>query len=413
MKNKVTGFCLFLLLPVAIACRKDRVVVVEFEPNRVFAYNVGKMAEQPMDKAIEQTSAALEVLFGTPDEPKIPEFILDDDELAALVSLEKLDHASGAANETGRGIFRERCANCHGLTGDGRGTAAALLNPYPRDYRLGRFKFKSTPIGTKPTKQDIAYLIREGIHGTSMVKIPELTESDVDALTDYVVYLSWRGEVERALLLECEAIYFADGESLYDPSIKEADPEAFEEQWELIEDYTVEVAEQWLAAADRVIDMPSRDPALVPDTIQEVLAAMNSSGDSPIKDSVSRGRSLFASEKASCSRCHGLAGRGDGQTNDYDEWTTDWTKKFGIDPEDKDSHIPLIARGAFPVRKVSPRNFQEGVFRAGSSPEQLYQRIALGIEGTPMPAAAIEPTEVWDLVNFVRSLVLPAEEKPL
>ena len=43
-----------------------------------------------------------------------------------------------------RGIYRQQCGHCHGTTGDGDGPTAALLNPYPRDYRRGLFKFKST-----------------------------------------------------------------------------------------------------------------------------------------------------------------------------------------------------------------------------------------------------------------------------
>ena len=49
-----------------------------------------------------------------------------------------------------RGLYREHCAHCHGITGDGVGPTATFLNPYPRDYRKGQFKFKSTPVGQKP-----------------------------------------------------------------------------------------------------------------------------------------------------------------------------------------------------------------------------------------------------------------------
>ena len=33
-----------------------------------------------------------------------------------------------------------------------------------------------------------------------MIKIPELTNADIDALVDYVIYLSWRGELERRII---------------------------------------------------------------------------------------------------------------------------------------------------------------------------------------------------------------------
>ena len=80
------------------------------------------------------------------------------------------------------------------------------------------FKFKSNPRGDKPTKEDLARLIRDGISGTNMhsaaklletenfrrkqdhqppLEISEITNEDIDALVDYVMYLSLRGEHER------------------------------------------------------------------------------------------------------------------------------------------------------------------------------------------------------------------------
>lgn len=412
MKQKYV-WILALSLGFLGGCREETTVDVEFEPNLVFAYHVGQLSDQPMDQALAQTTHALTDLFGTPDDPKLPDFIVDEEPFASLVSLDYLKRASGPPDEAGRGLYRKHCAACHGITGNGRGPTAALTNPYPRDYRLGRFKFKSTPVGTKPTKQDLAYLIRNGIPGTTMVKIDDLSDQDVDALVDYVVYLSWRGEVERNLLYLAGEMDFTDPEqpdSIYTPALKESenedDRELFAEQYGYIQEFVAGIAESWLMAPERVKEIPQRDPAIVPDTFEELLAAAASSDPSPVKDSIARGKELFLSEKAACTKCHGKEGRGDGQANDYDDWSNEWTKKFGLDPEAVDKHIPLIARGALPIRKVSPRNFSEGVYRGGRKPEQLYQRIALGIEGTPMPSAAVEPQEIWDIVNFVRSLAV-------
>lgn len=409
---------LILCVLLGSGCRPPAVEkTAQFEPNLVYAYQMGERSEQSFDAALDQTTQAVTDLFGTPDEPKIPSIVADDPELGSLVSLENLKLAAGPVGAEGQGLYRKHCATCHGVTGNGRGPTAALLNPYPRDYRLGRFKFKSTPIGVKPLKADMAYLIKNGVAGSSMVKIPELTDKDIDALVDYVIFLSWRGQVERSLLLEASELDFTDPEepeSLYDPSLKlsenEDDVELFEEQEELAADFALEVAESWARAENSVREIPDRDKSLVPDTFEQVLAALASSGDSPIKESVARGKELFLSEKTSCAKCHGKGGLGDGQTNDYDEWTKEWTSKFGLDPKEEAAHVPLIARGALPVRNVSPRNFSEGVFRGGRTPEKLYQRIALGIEGTPMPAASVGPEQIWDIVNFVRSLYVPKPE---
>ena len=83
--------------------------------------------------------------------------------------------------------------------------------------------------------------------------------------------------------------------------------------------------------------------------------------------------------------------------------------RVGLKPEDRDSLIPLLARGALPPLNAIPRNFAEGIFRGGSSSQDLYRRIMQGIDGTPMPAATFvdgdfEQDDVWHLINFIRSM---------
>jgi len=58
-----------------------------------------------------------------------------------------------------------------------------------------------------------------------------------------------------------------------------------------------------------------------------------------------------------------------------------------------------------PPRPILPRNLKSGEFRGGGHPGDLYLRIANGIEGTPMPAAAtLKSDEIWALVAFVKAL---------
>ena len=72
----------------------------------------------------------------------------------------------------------------------------------------------------------------------------------------------------------------------------------------------------------------------------------------------------------------------------------------------------MLELGALKPRNILPRNLRIGVYRGGSRPIDLYLRIAQGIDGTPMPAAAMKPAnpqgmteeEVWDIVNYVLSL---------
>ena len=73
------------------------------------------------------------------------------------------------------------------------------MNPYPRDYRQGAFKFKSTARADKPTTDDLRRILRDGIAGTAMPSFLLLPDDEIDALIEYVKYLSYRGQTERWL----------------------------------------------------------------------------------------------------------------------------------------------------------------------------------------------------------------------
>jgi mono/diheme cytochrome c family protein len=409
MKQISYALCSTVVLFVIATGCKPTVSTVEFEPNMLFAHTMEVESGLPMKQALNETQDALHELFGTPNDPKLPKVIAENPDYAKLVSLEKIVAVS--PNETGAGLYIKHCGTCHGPVGNGRGLTAALLDPYPRDYRSGKFKFKSTPRGIKPLRDDLFYSIRHGISGTSMRPIPELKDDEVDALVDYVIFLSMRGELERNLLRAAGDVVFEDGEHLFDVTLKTTKPEAFEEQFKMVEDSLLEIADSWLAAVDQVKTIPPPPAEIpVPATVQEVMAANQATEDSPLKQSINRGREIFLSETGACAKCHGKTGLGDGQTEDYDEWTKEWTVRIGIDPKDEAAQIPFIARGALPAKRSLPRDFRLGLYRGGDRPEMIYRRIAEGIDATPMPAASVPPTDVWHLVNFVRSLAVPPTE---
>ena len=54
-------------------------------------------------------------------------------------------HAGEAVSAGTRDIYVKRCAWCHGRDGAGDGPAAGYLNPAPRDFTLGMYKWKTTP----------------------------------------------------------------------------------------------------------------------------------------------------------------------------------------------------------------------------------------------------------------------------
>ena len=423
-----------------------------FEPNRVHAmkYQIKEsIPKEAMAEASRDASWILEGMFGTPDEPKIPELLLEED-FAGLVSLDRLEQAAGPKAE-GSGLYREHCVSCHGVTGNGRGENSAILDPYPRDYRHGIFKFKSTKRGAKPVREDLARSIRDGIMGTAMKKIPELTEENIQALVDYVIYLSIRGELERSLIddavfeLDLEEgdrivdrgfgdSLAGDGRASIEEQVKawedagepEEDPRAemaeslelFEESMEIADDLLADISEAWLEAEDDVVEVPEPPSGIpVANTHAEFVQLSNGDKADALAASIDRGRELFTGKIASCSKCHGEKGFGDGQNKDYDDWTKDWTTRAGLKPEDTDALIPLMARGAMPPKNALPRNFTEGVFRGGEAADDLFRRISQGIEGSPMPASTFVPGEfeqddIWHLINFVRSVKVDEPEQP-
>src|SRR5262245_18096235 len=115
---------------------------------------------------------------------------------------------------------------------------------------MGKCKFKSTPIGQKPTHDALKKIVMEGIPGTAMPSFKLLPDLEVEALIDYVKYLSIRGEVERhslALLTE-----LGENDRLMSVVAENTPPEqkaAQQEQVAAIKERVKLVFDGWLNAA--------------------------------------------------------------------------------------------------------------------------------------------------------------------
>lgn len=380
------------------------------------------MGEHFADTYDAEISNIVAAFFGTPDQPKLPSFIQpgqsEDDQ--APIRLTDLQWAAGRvhSDQDGKpisGLYREHCSQCHGVSGDGAGPTAAFLNPYPRDFRLAKFKFKSTPLRRAPTDHDLEQILRRGIPGTAMPSFKTLPDEEIDALIGYVKYLSVRGQFERMLISELSSL---EGESLLDlshvvdgdlaaayESLKQenneaAEPpqndqakEAFEEQLEYIVDelYLQRSLSRWINPEDSATKVPT-----APDSI-----ATNHPQHAELVD---KGRKLFFT-KGNCAQCHGDTAMGDGETDSYDDWTNDWIKSAGVNPKDKSTYKDFSDAGALKPRPIRPRNLRLPFYRGGGSPEEIYLRIRNGIEGTPMPAAAtLKEEEIWALVAYTKWL---------
>lgn len=282
-----------------------------------------------------------------PEEEKLPELI-------DIVSAEGLQH--------GARVYNARCAGCHGVTGDGNGPAGQHLRPRPRDYRQGKFKFTSTPYGYKPARHDLVRTIRRGAKGTSMPAFPWMSEADLNAVIDYVTYLSRRGEVEGGVVLmsmeydEDEDIDFVEFTDAMGESIV-----------------------NWEDAESEVVLPASAQPAYT-------------------EDSVTAGRQLFLSK--GCSSCHGVDGKG------QVEWLNpEFLAKQESLPEEQREKINIDAWGEpAPAADLTAR-----MLHGGRRSIDIYRRISTGINGTPMPnfgdVFAEEPESIWHLVHYVQHVV--------
>ena len=72
------------------------------------------------------------------------------------------------AIEAGKKLYEKKCYYCHGIKGDGKGSAALRLDPKPRNFVRNEYKIRSTVLGELPTDEDLFRIISSGIEGSAM-----------------------------------------------------------------------------------------------------------------------------------------------------------------------------------------------------------------------------------------------------
>lgn len=248
-----------------------------------------------------------------------------------------------ASLKLGFSTFQRYCTPCHGALGNGQGIMSEYLDPRPRNFRRGVFKFVSTPYGSKPLRNDLLRTVRHGLPGTAMPAFAELDEKRLAAVVDYVLALAVRGELEIVL----SQIAFDEDE---------VDPELAAEMHESL-------LEVWRGAEEQAIQPLSPEPPMTAASIQA-------------------GRSAFLLE--GCAGCHGADGRG--RTRDTvgdDAWgrpSKPWDLTLGTfrgGPDAEDLYL-RIAGGI------------------SGTPMPGY-----------LATLQERPETLWHLVHFVRSLPPP------
>lgn len=375
-----------------------------------FQFNVvaKKQAEQDQpfsSQQIEDIANVLTAFFGTPDQPAFPnvrsfhfpEGLDYGEAFAEVVDFQDVIRAAGPVrfDESGKtaGLYREHCSHCHGISGDGSGPTAVTLTPYPRDFRNGVFKFKSTIGKARPSNEDLYNIINDGIPGTAMPAFNvAITQSEKKALVDYVKYLSIRGEIEQVLWDITASLEEDQRLPLVFPrDYDELDEEEKDELYGWFEEEGIRIEsifKSWTkASSSPSIKKPTAPPEYFSESHDEHA------------NFLAKGRAIFSGKSGACIQCHGDTGYGDGELGNYDIWNQ-WAKGKN------DKYIAgFVDAGVLPPRTISPRNFRNGGFRGGRNPLNLFYRIKNGIQGSQMPGAAtLTDEEVWALVAYVRNI---------
>ena len=110
--------------------------------------------------------------------------------LAALAVLFVPAMASAGDAAAGKPLFQANCSTCHGMGGKGDGPVGAVLNPPPRDFTKGDFKYDTDGDGKPGTDADLVNVITKGAaaYGGSplMAPWPTLTAAQVDDIVAYI-----------------------------------------------------------------------------------------------------------------------------------------------------------------------------------------------------------------------------------
>lgn len=379
-------------------------------------------------KVLEET---LEETFGTPAKPKVAG--LDETTIADL----KLGEQTLAE---GSSYYRVHCVHCHGVPGDGRGPTARWINPHPRDFRKGLFKFQSVDqtvtSSRPPARADLERTLRQGIEGTAMPSFNLLPEKELEALVSYVIHLSLRGQVEASVI---------EGSFNYDPK-KDALELVIGEDGDIkasVKYYTTtKYGTNWLesnkpSSAIKVAPYPYKENH--PDYLTKTLPASVERGQEIFNATPSEKTKsefafrLFLASRFAEEEAKAKAAERELTDEAKDEIKAASEKEFpNIKPAVKAAleakanstltgakcvtcHIDYGRQAKFKFDEwgtlVRPVNLPMGNLRGGKRPVDIYYRIHSGIPGSEMVGFGLtfagHEQYIWDVVNFVSVLPYP------
>ena len=371
---------------------ENKVLKHASQHHKEFAVALDKILRDPAllsDKDRQELDTTLTKMFGTPAKPTINAEATGIDK-AALAEL-KLDDATLAKGST---RYRIHCMHCHGVPGDGRGPTARWVNPHPRDFRAGLFKFQSTnrDVTNMPMRSDLLRTLRQGLEGTAMPSFSLLSDADLDAMVSYVMFLSLRG------LTEIKAISDMDLDTKAQV-LKASDPIPESLKFWASKIFT----EGWLAA-----NQPNA----------EIKVAEYPYSEKEFADSVKRGQMIFTANPTAEFKKEFFAHAQEKDPKlEKDAIEAKYNEVIGV--KCVSCHIDYGRQAKFKFDEwgtlVRANNFTLGIFRGGRRPVDIYYRVHSGIPGSEMTPFSKsfkdQDRYLWDVVNFVSVMSYPAMQK--